>query len=103
MLKKCLVLLPPKKLEEIRCQITQFHERIEELSSDLKDQVREHFIAIDNELSVLWSLHVDESTDRNGKSHLLAFIRFINNETLVNEFLFCKELKGTTKGEDIFK
>ena len=27
--------------------------RIEELSSDLKDQVREHFVAIDNELSVL--------------------------------------------------
>ena len=64
--------------------------RIEELSSDLKDQVREHFVAIDNELSVLWSLQVDESTDRTGKSHLLAFIRFINNETLVNEFLFCR-------------
>jgi len=75
--------------------------RIEELSSDLKDQV--HFVAIDNELSVLWSLQVDESTDRTGKSHLLAFIRFINNETLVNEFLFCKELKGTTKGEEILK
>jgi len=77
--------------------------RIEELSSDLKDQVREHFVAKDNELSVLWSLQFNESTDRTGKSHLLAFINFINNETLVNEFLFCKELKGTTKGEDIFK
>ena len=76
---------------------------IEELSSDLKDQVREHFVAIDNDLSVLWSLQVDESTDRTGKSHLLAFIRVINNETLVNEFLFCKELKGTTKGEDVFQ
>jgi len=64
--------------------------RIKELFSGLKDQVREHFVAIDNELSVLWSLQVDESTDRTGKSHLLAFIRFINNETLVNEFLFCK-------------
>jgi len=64
--------------------------RIKEPSSDLKDQVREHFVAIDNELCVLWSLQVDESTDRTGKSHLLAFISFINNETLVNEFLFCK-------------
>ncbi|XP_076799874.1 zinc finger BED domain-containing protein 5-like [Clavelina lepadiformis] len=77
--------------------------RIEELSSDLKDQVREHSVATDNKLSVLWSLQVDESTDRTGKSHLLAFIRCINNETLENECLFCKELKSTTNGEDIFK
>ncbi|XP_076820931.1 protein FAM200C-like [Clavelina lepadiformis] len=92
-----------EKVEGVPLSDNTISRSIEELSSDLKDQVRERFVATDNELSVLWSLQVDESTDRTGKSHLLAFIRFINNKTLVNQCLFCKELKGTTKGEDIFK
>ena len=36
-------------------------------------------------------------------SVLLAFIRFVKNEKFLNEFLFCKYLKNTTRGEDIFK
>nr|XP_039248891.1 zinc finger MYM-type protein 1-like [Styela clava] len=59
--------------------------QIEDLSSDIKDQVREHFVAKEDELSVLWALQVDESTDRTGKAHLLAFIRFIKDVKLVNE------------------
>ena len=77
--------------------------RIKDLSTDLQDQIREHFIVTENELSVLWALQVDESTDRTGKAHLLAFIRFTKNLKLVNELLFCKELDSTTTGEDIFE
>ena len=72
------------------------------MSSDLKDQFCEHFVKED-ELSVLRALQVDNSTDRTGKAHLLAFIRFIKDPKLVNEFFFCKELEGTATGEDIFK
>ena len=54
------------------------------------------------ESRILWSLQVDESTDICGKAQLLAFIRFIKNDKFINEFLFCDELKTTTKGEDIF-
>ena len=32
----------------------------------------------------------------------MAFVRFINKNEIVNQFLFCKELSVTTKGEDIF-
>ena len=77
--------------------------RIKDLSTDVQDQIREHFIVTENELSVLWALQVDESTDRTGKAHLLAFIRFTKNLKLVNELLFCKELDSTTTGEDIFE
>ena len=75
--------------------------RIEDLSSDLKDQICEHFEAPDDEVSLLWSLQVDESTNISGKAQLLAFIRFIKDEKCVSEYLFCR-LKTTTKGEDIF-
>ena len=45
---------------------------------------------------------VDESSDSTGKAHLFAFIRFVKNRSFVNQCLFCKELKTTTRGEDIF-
>ena len=48
-------------------------------------------------------MQVDESTDITNKVHLLAFIRFIDGDQIVNQFLCCKEMPGTTKGEDIFQ
>ena len=57
----------------------------------------------ENELSGLWALQVDESTDRTGKAHPLAFIRLIKDLKLVNELLFCKELDSTTTGENVFE
>ena len=56
----------------------------------------------DDEVSPLWSLQVDESTGISGKAQLLAFVLFIKNEKCVSEYLFCKDLKTTTKGEVIF-
>ena len=38
-----------------------------------------------------FSIQVDESTDSSGKSQLLAFIRFIENDAIVEEFLCCRE------------
>ena len=50
----------------------------------------------------LFALQVDESTDITGKAQLLVFIRFIDDEFIVKDFLCCKELPETTKGQDIF-
>ena len=78
--------------------------RIEEIFSDINDQIREHFDVQghDDELPQLWALQVDESPDSSGKAHLLAFIRFVKNGLFVNQCLFCKDLKATFRGEDIF-
>jgi hypothetical protein len=73
--------------------------RIQDLSSDLQDQICEYFKEPSCEL---WSLQIDESTDISGKAQLLAFIRFIKDGKFMNEYLFCKDLKDTTKGDDIF-
>ena len=69
--------------------------RIEDLSSDMNEQIREHFYVQgqDDELPQLWALQVDESTDSTGKAHLFAFIRFVKNGSFVNQCLLCKELK----------
>ena len=78
--------------------------RIEDLSSDINDQICEHFNVQgqDDELPQFWALQVDEFTDSTGNTHLFAFIRFVKNESFVNQCLFCKELKTTTRGENSF-
>ena len=78
--------------------------RIEDLSSDINDQIRKHFDVQgqDDELPQLWALQVNESTDSTGKEHLFAFIKFVKNGSFVNQCLFCNELKTTTSGEEIF-
>ena len=65
--------------------------RINDLSLDLKDQLCEHFEKED-ELSVLWAFQPDESTDRTGKAHLLAFVRFIKDPKLINKFFFLQRI-----------
>ena len=51
--------------------------------------------------SPLYSIQLDESTDIAGLTQLFVFIRYINNATISEDFLFCKALKLHTKGEDI--
>ena len=51
----------------------------------------------------LYSIQLDESTDIAGLPQLSEFIRYINNTTISEDFLFCKALKLHTKGEDIFQ
>ena len=45
---------------------------------------------------------MDESTDNAYKAQPLAFICFIDEDQIVNQFLFCKEISIITKGEDVF-
>jgi len=50
----------------------------------------------------LFSLQIYESTDRSSKAQLLVFGRFVDYSNVVEQFLFCKELKSTTAGMEIF-
>ena len=50
-----------------------------------------------------FAFQADESTDISGKAQLLAFIRYIDDGEIIEQFFCCKELPETTKGQDIFE
>ncbi|KAJ8887035.1 hypothetical protein PR048_013250, partial [Dryococelus australis] len=48
------------------------------------------------------ALQLDESTLPGNESLLLAYVRFVKDESLKQEFLFARQLKTDTKGQSIF-
>jgi hypothetical protein len=49
-----------------------------------------------------FSIQVDELTDFTNKCHAIAFVRFVNDGEIQENFLCSKELPETSKGQDIF-
>jgi hypothetical protein len=52
--------------------------------------------------SGIFSIQLDESTDVTHLAQLLLYVRYVYNDDIKTEFLFCKPLKITT-ARDIFK
>ena len=50
-----------------------------------------------------FSLQIDESTMPGNEALLLAYVRFIQEENMVEKMLFARPLISDTKGESIFK
>ncbi|XP_037299508.1 protein ZBED8 [Manduca sexta] len=53
--------------------------------------------------SPMFALQLDESTDVASCSQLLVFTRYIKDDDVKEEYLFCKSLPTTTRGEDVFQ
>ena len=51
----------------------------------------------------LFSIQLDESTDVQSCSQLLAFVRYVHDENLKKEFLFCEPLEQSTKDENVMQ
>ena len=48
------------------------------------------------------SLPFDETIDIKSISQLVAYVRFVKENAVVNEFLFCQEMKKRTRAKDVF-
>uniref|UniRef100_A0A5S6QNG2 DUF4371 domain-containing protein n=1 Tax=Trichuris muris TaxID=70415 RepID=A0A5S6QNG2_TRIMR len=71
--------------------------RIDEMASDAEEAL------CDLLRSTEFSLQLDESTLPGNETLLLAYVRFIKDKQLTQEFLFERELSTDTKGESIFR
>ena len=48
------------------------------------------------------SIQLDESTDVDNCCQLLAYVRYVKENDIFEEFLFCESLELTTKGIDVY-
>lgn len=71
--------------------------RIDDMGGDVEKQL------IEKLRTRKFSLQMDESTIRDSESLLLAYVRFIDDENLQEEMLFCESLETTTTAKDIYK
>lgn len=87
-----------KKLQQVPLSDDVIHSRIDEMSQDILQQVLEDIKA--SPLKV--GIQLAETTDMDDCSQLMAFVRYIKEKEIIEEFLFCEPLQLTTKGRDVF-
>lgn len=76
---------------------TTIARRIDDMAEDIINQV-----TLSLQEVKYFSIQIDESTDISSCAMVLCYVRFLYNNDLIENVLFCKELQSTTTGEDIF-
>ena len=72
--------------------------RIHEMSDNIKSKV---LFKIDS--SPVFALQLDEGTDISNLSQLPVYVRYVADEGINEEFLFCQPLETTSKAVDVFQ
>ncbi|XP_014782252.1 zinc finger BED domain-containing protein 5 [Octopus bimaculoides] len=85
------------ELNKIPLSDNTISRHIQDMTGDIECNIKSKILK-----HKLFALQVDESTDITGKAQLLVFVRFINDEAIVEDFLCCKELPETRKGQNVF-
>ncbi|XP_035208276.1 zinc finger BED domain-containing protein 5-like [Stegodyphus dumicola] len=81
------------KLQSIPLSYDTVAHRITDIAEDVQCQL---FSKLRDKL---FSIHFDEATDSNKDAHFIAYVRFCDDMSIVEELLFCKpiELKATAQ------
>ena len=98
--KRMVKIMLGDKAEQEISKIPLSNNTIQRRILDLSDNIEESVIS--KFQNSLFALQIDESTDISNHAQLIAFIRVIDEDAIINQFLCCKQLPTTTKGQDIF-
>lgn len=86
-----------KELSTVPLSNDTVKRRIDEMSQNIQEQLISKLKS-----TKMYALQLDESTDLTDKSHLLAFVRYENDNALFEELLFCKEILHNN-AKDVFE
>ncbi|KAF2352879.1 hypothetical protein FHG87_016367 [Trinorchestia longiramus] len=87
------------KLSQITLSNDTISDRIEDMSRDILAQVVADLISS----PAKFSLQLDETTDVFNLSQLAVFGRYVKDDVIKEDFLFCNPLTTTTKAADVKK
>ena len=95
MVKSMLGETAEKDIGKIPLSNDTIHRRILDLSENIDANVQKKLEGSK------FALIFDESTDISNSAQLLVFVRFNNDDEIINQFLRCKEMPTTTRGQDV--
>ena len=87
-----------KKIDSLPLSDDTVNSRIADIANDILSQL----IAQIQGSPCRISLQFDETTDIKSISQLLAYVRFVKENGIVDEFVFCQEMKARTTAKDVF-
>ena len=87
-----------KRIDSVPLSDDIVHNRIADIANDILSQL----IAQIQDSPCRISLQFDETTDIKSISQLVAYVRFVKENAIVDEFLFCLEMKERTRAKDVF-
>ncbi|GFV74681.1 SCAN domain-containing protein 3 [Trichonephila clavipes] len=76
-----------KELQSIPLSNDTVSRRIDDIAEDVEQQL------FDKLRDKLFSIQLDEATDSNKDAHFIAYVRFWDGMSAVEELLFCKPIK----------
>ena len=88
---------PEQAIKSIPLSNNTVQRRVDEISENIEEQLCTILKTTE------FSLQLDESTLPDKKSLLLAYVCFVKDENIMEEFLFAKELETHTTGESVFE
>ena len=87
-----------KKIAKVPLSDNTIFRRIDDMSADIKSVVLEKI-----RISEKFALQLDECTGISGHAQLLVNVRFVDGDSIREDFLFCKTLLEKATGEEIFR
>ncbi|VVC42245.1 Hypothetical protein CINCED_3A019062 [Cinara cedri] len=95
----CENLILPVAVDIFSCMLGEkISRRINDMACDTKEQLVRRI-----RVSPCFGIQLDENTNVAGLARLIVFLRGIFQDEVFEDLLFCKTLKTSTKGGDIFK
>ena len=87
-----------KRIDSVPLSDDTVNNRIPDIANNILSQL----IAQIQDNPCRISLQFNETTDIKSISQLVAYVRFVKENAIVDEFLFCQEMKERTRAKDVF-